>query len=147
MAISEVNRAIALNPNDDKGYADKGASLVSLGHAKEAIELFEVARSLNPAMGSGRYESIGWAYYLERRYADAVVALDTLLRTTPRDFLPHAALAASYAQLGRAEDAARAAAAVMRLWPFFQADVFARNFQGEANRALIVEGLRKAGLK
>jgi len=49
--------------------------------------------------------------------------------------------------LDRAEDATREAAAVTRLWPFFRADIFASQFRGEADRLLVVEGLRKAGLK
>jgi hypothetical protein len=34
-----------------------------------------------------------------------------------------------------------------RVWPFFAVDGFAAQFEGDANRTLIAEGLRKAGLK
>ena len=42
---------------------------------------------------------------------------------------------------------ARAAAAVLKAWPFFEVDTFAVQFAGGENQARIVEGLRKAGLK
>ena len=123
-----------------------------MGHSKEAIEFFEIAKRLNPALGStaqgsGHYEAFGWAYYMERRYDDAIAELEGALRTSHGDMFVHAGLAASYAQLDRAEDAAREAAAVTRVWPFFRVDTFASPFRGEADRLLVVEGLRKAGLK
>jgi TolB-like protein/class 3 adenylate cyclase/Flp pilus assembly protein TadD len=145
VAISEEERAIALNPNDAGSYAARGAVLVYSGHPKEAIESFEVAVRLNPGMGSSRFEPVGWAYYLERRYEEAIAALKAGLRTSPSDYFNHAGLAASYAQLGRKNEAVQAAQEVRRVWPFFDVDTFAEEFD-EANRALIVEGLHKAGL-
>ncbi len=147
LAISEDNRAIALNPNDAESYAARGSILVYTGHPKEAIADFEIAKRLNPGMGSGRLEPVGWAYYLERRYEEAVTTLKTGLRTSPNDYFIHAGLAASYAQLGRRDEAAHAAEDLRRVWPFFETDTFVQQFQSEANRALIVDGLRKAGLK
>src|SRR5262249_29885613 len=107
MAISEEERAIALNPNDVTSYATRGAVLVYSGHPKKAIESFEIAMRLNPGMGSSRYEPVGWAYYLERRYEEAVAALKAGLRTSPSDYFNHAGLAASYAQLGRKNETVR----------------------------------------
>jgi adenylate cyclase len=94
------------------------------GHPKEAIESFEIAMRLNPAMGSSRYEPVGWAYYLERRYEEAVTALKAGLRTSPSDYYNYAGLAASYGQLGRRDEAVHAAEEVKRIWPFFEVDSF-----------------------
>jgi hypothetical protein len=69
------------------------------------------------------------------------------LRTSPDDYFNYAGLAASYAQLNHMDEAARTASDLKRVWPFFAIDSFTQQFQGEADRALIVEGLRKAGLK
>ena len=145
VAISEEERAIALNPNDAGSYATRGAVLVYSGHPKEAIESFKIAMRLNPGMGSSRYEPVGWAYYLERRYEEAVTALKAGVRTSPSDYYNYAGLAASYAQLGRTDEAVHAAEEVRRIWPFFEVDSFVAQFD-EANRALIVEGLHKVAL-
>ena len=59
----------------------------------------------------------------------------------------HLALAATYARLGRTAEAARAAAAVRRLDPFFEVDSFGTGFRQPAHREAIVAGLRAAGLK
>jgi len=157
-AIVEAERAIALNPNDAGSYAVRGVILVFSGHPKEAIGSFEIAMRLNPSMASSESYPVGWAYYMERRYEDAVTALKAGLRASPSDYWNHAGLAASYAQLGRTDEAAHAAEEVRRLWPFFDVDNFAAPFYTgcmlaapssacEANRALIAEGLHKAGLK
>jgi class 3 adenylate cyclase/TolB-like protein/Flp pilus assembly protein TadD len=158
MAIIEAERAIALNPNDAASYAARGAALVWSGHPKEAIESFEIAMRLNPSIGSSLEEPVGWAYYLERNYEEAVTALKAGVRANPKDYSNPAGLAASYAQLGRMDEAAQAAQEVRRLWPFFDVDNFVALFDTscsqagprsacEANHATIVEGLHKAGLK
>jgi adenylate cyclase len=157
VAIIEVERAITLNPNDAESYATRGAILVMSGHPKEAIESFEIAMRLNPSMGSSLGHPVGWAYYLERRYEEAVTTLKAGLRASPSDYSNPAGLAASYAQLGRMDEAALAADEVRRLWPFFDVAKFVAMFDTgceraaplsvcEANRALIAEGLHKAGL-
>jgi TolB-like protein/Flp pilus assembly protein TadD len=157
VARSETEHAIALNPNDAGSYAARGGVLVYSGRPKEAIESFEIAIRLNPRIGSSQFEPVGWAYYMERRYEEAVATLKAGIRTRPGDYFNHAGLAASYAQLGRTDDAAHAAEAVRRLWPFFDVDSFVAFFDTgcmhaatpsvcAANRALIAEGLHKAGL-
>jgi tetratricopeptide (TPR) repeat protein len=146
LALSEDSRALALNPSDAEAYAGRGSDLVFLGRPKEALQDFDVALRLNPGFGSGRMFPVGWAYYLEQRYNEAARAFESGLRQDPNDYFIHAGLAATYAELNQPEQAARAAAAVRRTWPFFSVAVFANQFQGESYRSHIAEGLRKAGL-
>jgi tetratricopeptide (TPR) repeat protein len=95
---------------------------------------------------------------MERRYKEAVTALKAGLRASPSYYFNYAGLAASYAQLGRTDEAVHAAEEVRRLWPLFDVDDFVGLFDAgclraapssacEANHAIIVEGLHKAGLK
>jgi adenylate cyclase len=147
LAIVEYDRAIVLNPNDALSYVTRGSILTWTGHAREAIKSFEVAKQLNPGLGSGRLEPVGWAYYLDRRYKDAVTAFESGLRASPNDYFVHAGLAASYAQLDQLGDATRAAAATMHAFPFFEVNGFASQSQAAEDRALIMEGLHRAGLK
>jgi adenylate cyclase len=146
-AIGEADRALALNPSDDNAYATKASVEVFAGDPQQAVEDFQIALRLNPDLPTGRLNPVGWAYYLARRYDDAVVAFDDDEQRYPDDYFVHAGLAASYAQLGRASDASHAAARVRSTWPFFSVEAFAYQFQGEAKRTLVGEGLRKAGLK
>ncbi|MEZ5832639.1 MAG: adenylate/guanylate cyclase domain-containing protein [Dongiaceae bacterium] len=147
LARAEDDQAIALNPNDAWSHASRGGVLAYSGEPEEAVKSFEIAMQLNPAMDIVRQYSVGWAYYLVRRYEEAARLMEIGLRDNPSDYFSYACLAASYAQLDRMEDASRAAAGTLRNWPFFRIDVFASQFKREADRALVAEGLRKAGLK
>jgi TolB-like protein/class 3 adenylate cyclase/Tfp pilus assembly protein PilF len=146
LARAEDDQAIALNPNDAWSHGARGGVLVFAGEPEEALKSFEIAGRLNPAMDVVRQYPVGWAYYLVRRYDDAVRVMEVGVRQNPDDYFDLAALAASYAELGRTDDAAGAATATLRAWPFFHVETFISQFQREEDRALIAEGLRKAGL-
>jgi TolB-like protein/class 3 adenylate cyclase/Tfp pilus assembly protein PilF len=145
-AIAEIRQAIEINPNDAKSYAMLGGALTYSGRPEEAVKAFELAMRLNPDMDVGRFNPVGWAYYLVGRYEDAVKVQEAALRRSPNDYYVHAGLAASYAQLGRDIDAKRAAENTLRTWPFFSAVEFASQFS-DVNYVAIVSGLSKAGLK
>jgi adenylate cyclase len=147
LAIDEFGRAIELNRSDAEGYLYRGGLFVTVGRSGEAIADFEVAKSLIPSLGSAWLAPVGWAYYLQHRYQEAMTTFAGGAHTAPSDYFVHAGLAASYAQLGRKEEATKAAADVLRTWPFFRVDQFIANFQYETDRVLITEGLRKAGLE
>jgi hypothetical protein len=59
----------------------------------------------------------------------------------------HVALAATYAQSGRQEDAVREVKTVLELNPFFEAGSYGTVYRNPADRDKIIAGLRKAGLK
>ena len=144
LANAEHNRAIALNPNDAESYDARGEILVYTGHPKEALESFDIAKRLNPG-ASDRLVLIGWANYLLQRYEDAIAAFLAGAHTAPDDYVIYSGLAAAYSQLGRKDEAVRAADDVRRVWPFFEVERFVEQFEGDAYRAQIVDGLRKAG--
>ena len=147
LARAEDDQAIALNPNDAWSHAARGGVLVFAGEPEQALKSFDIASKLNPTMDIARRYPIDWAYYLVRRYDDAVRLAEGSVRQNPADYFTHACLAASYAQLGRKEDAVRAASGTLHAWPFFRIEIFVSQFKRDADRALIAEGLRKAGLK
>ncbi|HEY9346549.1 MAG TPA: tetratricopeptide repeat protein [Inquilinus sp.] len=146
LAIGEFGRAIELNPNDAEGYLYRAGLLVTLGRSGDAIADFGIGKSLNAGLSS-TWSGFGWAYYLQHRYQEAIPPFAEGARAAPDDSFMHAGLAASYGQLGRKQEAAQAAADVLRTWPFFRVDRFITNFQAETDRALIAEGLRAAGLE
>ena len=147
LARAEDEQAIALNPNDAWSHAARGGVLVYAGEPQEAVKSFEIALRLDPSMNIVGTYPMGWAYYLVGRYEDGVRVMERQEQQFPSDFFVHAALAASYAQLGRKEDAARAATSVRRSWPFFHVDTFVTQFRRTQDRDTIREGLLKAGLK
>jgi TolB-like protein/class 3 adenylate cyclase/Flp pilus assembly protein TadD len=146
LALAEDDRAIELNPNDVESHAARGGVLVFAGEPEEAVKSFEIAMTLNPGMDIVRQYPVGWAYYLVGRYEDAVRVAESGVRQNPADYFNHACLAASYAQLGRKQEASMAAASTLRAWPFFHLTTFLSQFKRQVDRVDIADGLRKAGL-
>ena len=116
------------------------------GKTDLAIKELETSFSFNPHMRPSNYMQLGIAYYLKGRYDDAMDTLEQGLSWYPDDVFIHIPLAAAYAQAGRPKDAARVAAKVRKLRPFFEVDNYGTAFIKPTDRTRIVDGLRKAGL-
>jgi TolB-like protein len=136
-------RAIALNPNDANAIAAYGALLAVLGRPEEGIDRIREAMRLNPYHPEWYWVDLGIVLYIARRYADAVEAYGH--RTRPGSWVL-ARLAACYAQMGRMEEAAAAAAEVRKLRPDFSLAKLRRTGWNAADTEHILEGMRKAGL-
>ncbi len=147
LATHALERAIALNPNDWDSQAMLGSVMLYAGRRDEAIQVYETALRFNPSMEVDRLFELGLAYYLEKRYDDAIRTLEQGVGRNPDLPFLHIALTAAYAQADRLEDATRAAAKVRRLHPFFEVASFGTRFRNPTDQAHIAEGLRKAGLE
>jgi adenylate cyclase len=146
LALAELDLALAANPSDAQSYERRGDVLMWSGDQPAAIASLEAAQRLNP---TGIYGNLGMSYYLIGRYRDAVSVLTRSLagesgpmfRTTAL-----AILAASYAQLGDSDGAARTRAELASVAPFFDTELFVSQFGSERDRARLSDGLAKAGI-
>ena len=145
-AIAETRRAIEINPSDAYGYASLGSMLMWSGDAEGAIKAIEKARVFDPTLQWDFVFPLGYAYYLAGRFDAAVATLEPIAGSSPEYFI-YAGLAAAYAELGRGEDAERAAAEVRRRWPFFKTELFVEQWRDSRSRDLFLHGLTKAGLE
>ena len=146
LAMSELERAIELNPNDTQSQRQLGSVMLYSGRKDEAIYWLESALRLNPHLSLGAFMLLGQAYYLSERYQDAIRILNKGLARNP-DYVGHQImLAAAYAQIGYDEEAKRSAAKVLRLDPFFELQSYGTVFRNSEDRVKIIKGLKKAGL-
>lgn len=147
LAAGELKRAIELNPNDAKSFGTLGAVLLYSGRTDEAIQSMETEMRFNPHLDPGDIMELGLGYYLKGRYEDSIKTLEKGVGHKPDFVGHHIHLAAAYAQSGRSEEARQAAEKVLRLDPFFETKSYGSAFRNPADRAALVEGLRKAGLE
>jgi adenylate cyclase len=147
LASHALERAIALNPNDWDSFAILASVMLYTGRHDEAIKTFETTLRFNPAIHVDRLFELGLAYYLASRYDASIKTLEQGVGRNPNHPFLYIALAAAYAQAGLPDDAARAAASVRRLDPFFEVSSFGTRFRSPQDRDRIAAGLRKAGLK
>jgi adenylate cyclase len=122
-AMYHQNRALCLNPNDDLIVVQQGEILTWMGQAEEGIAWIEKAMRLNPCHPERFWNHLGRAYFVARRYSDAISAFD---RITAPDCSHHTYFAACYAQLGDVTAAQRHAAEVLRYEPGFTVATFLR---------------------
>jgi adenylate cyclase len=96
-AYYHQQRALHLNPNDDLIVVQQGEILTWIGEPESGIPWIQKAMRLNPFHPPRFWNHLGRAYFVARRYADAVEAFK---RIGAPDQFHHAFLAACHAQLG-----------------------------------------------
>ena len=146
LALIESERLIAINPNDAGSFAQQGMALTWLGRPDGAILALERALLFDPDMKTDIFWHLGLAYYLKERYADAVAILERNIGRKTNPFWDYLLLSAVYAQMGRAEEAARAAKAVRKIDPLYGRLLRFGQFKNPSDTERVNEGLRKAGL-
>lgn len=109
-------RAIGLNPNDDLIVVQQGELLTWQGRPEEGIEWILKAMRLNPYHPERFWNHLGRAYFVARRYAEAV---DAFRRIQSPDHTHMAFIAAASARLGDDDSLQRAVAEVRRRDPSF----------------------------
>jgi tetratricopeptide (TPR) repeat protein len=144
-SLAAYERALALNPDYADLLADMGYVLTYVGRAKEGIAHTERAMRLNPFYPDWYLWVIGMAQYTMRRYEDAVT---TLKKMTDFPIEPRLYLAASYAQLGRLEEARTELTEILKLDPGASLKSWGHSqpFKNKLDSEHFFEGLRKAGL-
>jgi len=115
-AVFHQNRALKLNPNDDLIVVQQGEVLTWIGQPEEGVPWIQKAMKLNPFHPPRFWSHLGRAWFVARRYADAIEAFKQI---TSLDQFHHAYLAACYAQLGDSQLAPQHAKAVLALNPEF----------------------------
>lgn len=136
-------QALSLNPNDANTLSTYGILLGMLGRADEGIDSIREAMRLNPYHPEWYWVDLGSVLYAAKRYEDAIEAFKKRMR--PQAWVL-SRLAACYAQLGRMEEAKKAADEVMKKNPNF---TVSRNRVGGwllQSVAHLREGMIKAGL-
>jgi adenylate cyclase len=148
-AIAHASRAIELNGNFALGHFYLGIGLSLDGRHEEALEAIETGWRLSPRdpRASTWLANKARVFYHLKRYEEAI---ETAL--SARRIQPHAygslVLVASYAQLGRDEEA-RSALADIRALPGGSASMmrwYLDRYSDPAAREHMADGLRKAGL-
>jgi adenylate cyclase len=149
LALEQTDRALEINPSDADNYAQRGSILVWAGRSEEGLPWLEGALRFDRANGWAASQ-LCMAYYFVRRYSEGVDACDRALTRDPgrnTQMRTHPMLAATYAQLGRQQDADGERAIVAHLWPFFDPRIFAAQFGTQEARDHMLDGLKKAGFR
>jgi len=141
--IALVDRALALNPSFARGWYISGYLRLLAGDPDIAIEHIAASQRLSPRARIGwSLVAIGAAHFLSRRFAEAVPNLLLAIQEDPNYPAPYRFLAATYAHMGRLEEARDI---VVRLRAITPATVPPNpQFRKPEHRDLLLSGLRLA---
>jgi adenylate cyclase len=145
-AETEIERAIATNPNDARGLAGRGNILMWLGQTDAAIEALEQAQRIDPDLHAFDRFALSLAYYLKQRYDAAIEQAELSLRENAGANFSRIVLAAAYGERNRTEDAARVVSSIRRIDPTFDPKEFGTKFLNSVDLDHLRDGLLKAGL-
>ena len=143
-SLKEYEQALALNPNDSDIIAEYADALVYDDQSSRSVELLEKAMRLNPYHPDWYLWYLADAYDALGRYDDVVAAIRRMRDPAEGCRL----LAIAYAHLGMKQEAAAAAAEVLRLHPHFTITQWSQRPPFKPGEAYdrYIGGLRLAGL-
>jgi TolB-like protein len=148
-AIAECERAITIAPNLANGHIWMSIVLTYAGKHEEALQYAEQGLRLDPFPPVHHLRQMGTAYSRVGRYEEAITALKKALNRAPDDVLTHLSLASTYSRAGRMDEAQAEAEEILKINPKFSLQNFVKTLphKNKADKDLVIEALRKAGLK
>ena len=110
---------MSLDPSSAAAYGRLGAALSIAARPDEAIPHLEKALRLDPKSPEKWlwFDGMSWAHFAAGRYEGAVEWATRSVRLNPDDELGYRSLAASYAHLGRLDEARAAVTEELRIDP------------------------------
>jgi TolB-like protein/DNA-binding winged helix-turn-helix (wHTH) protein/cytochrome c-type biogenesis protein CcmH/NrfG len=145
-AVDALKRAVALNPSEPDSHAGLGDALLWNGEIEGAIKALETATAVDPRLSAEDLFSLGAAYFLGGRGADAIRIFERIVTRKEGNPFIYAMLAAVYAEGGRDGDSRSAAAEVRKLNPFFDVARFGSLFKKSEHRDRLANALKNTGL-
>jgi len=141
--ITLVDRALALNPSFARGWHLSGVLRLWAGQPDIAIDHLRTALRLSPRARTGwSHADLGAAYFVSRRFDEAVPELRLVIQEDPSLPLAYRFLAACFAHMGRLDEAREVIERLRAITPVVVPDAnFLRNRE---HRELFLSGLRLA---
>jgi tetratricopeptide (TPR) repeat protein len=118
-AVAEAHRAIALDPNDHRAHWILAWVLIYTGSSQEAIDFAKTAMRLDPHYTGPNLYLLGLAHFSMGKLEDAVILFERALTHNPVLCGLSAPLIASYAHLGRGQEARDALVKYKNEWSWY----------------------------
>lgn len=147
-ALAATHKALEIDPNYADSQAQFAFILNYMGRPAEGLEEMQRAIRLNPLHDFNYLWVLGQSQFYLAAYRKAATAFEEIIERNPETIAGHLMLAATYAQLGRIEDAQWEAAEIMTLQPGFTlTEARARTpYKNPRDLNLYIDALARAGL-
>jgi TolB-like protein len=150
-AISELERALVLDPNDPSVYLDMGLALNLSGKPKEAADFLNRGMRLDPHNPARYLIQLGLAQFCMGNLEEAAGLIEKGRRINPELTGPFSYLAVIYGLLGREKDARAALETYIKVWggpanPGLPVIMYPVPFKDRLVADRFAEGMVKAGI-
>ena len=147
-AFANLEKAIALAPNDAEVYAAFGQVLNYWGNPIRGLQMMEKAFSIDTLVPATWEFYAGHSHLLLRQYDEALTRFERTLELAPRISFIHFWFAWAYVELDRLDDARGAIKSFLDDSPHYLLKEVARiyPFRLDEDRNRFLDSLRKAGL-
>jgi adenylate cyclase len=148
-AMEAARRAVSLNPYDMGARGVLGICHFAIGEHEQAIELFSMAVRRGNSDPRYKWDALlAFAHYLLKQYDASLSWAREASYLNPNHLQVLAVRAAALAQMGQAEEAAKATRTLLKAFPDVTVERHLRNFRwrNPADIAHYREGLLKAGV-
>jgi adenylate cyclase len=155
-ALTEAERAAGLEPNDPYAFATLAEVRTIAGSPLVALTQLERAQGTDLSRSRLYPRALGRALFAAKRFSEAKLALERAVALQPADLIARELLTATFGHLGHLDEAAVSGIAltelVRRHWgsPHITYRTLMAEFTSSAqlpgDRALLLEGLRRAGI-
>jgi adenylate cyclase len=148
-ALALGEKAVALKPNSAESHMRYGKILTFAGRYEESIPELKTAIRLNPIPPNLYLYSLGISYCWTGQYEEAVKWCEKAVRREPNSLFARLFMAMAYSFSGRDEEARVEAAEVLRIYPKFSLNKFAKKvgYKNQEDKERLISALSKAGLK
>jgi adenylate cyclase len=150
-ALSEGEKALALDPNNALCNSNLGYTLILYGRPKEGMEYVKSAMRLDPLNPARYLRLMAIGHFCMGEWQEAATHIENALKLNPEDWSLSILLPIVYANLGRDEDAKAAARSCRRAAPpdpalTPQTQMYMWNFRDRGVADSFLKGLKKTGL-
>lgn len=147
-AIVNVEKALALDPNNSHALANRGHIFSYAGRPIEAIESLEKAMRLDPCYPNVYLHFLAHAHFVQGNYAEAAALLERRIRLHPETDTSRVLLASCCGHLGRKGEARKAWTEAIKINPGYSLERKGRilPYKNPADWDRFMEGLRRAGV-
>lgn len=148
LALAAALNTVEIDPKYADGYVQVAFVYLAEGNPEQALEALQTARRLNPLYSFFYLTNEGRAYFALREYDKAAKLFEESLERDPDFTFARMFLMATYAQMGRLDDANWEVQEALTISPNFTiANETARMaYKNSADLKHYIDGLRKAGL-
>jgi len=148
-ALAEGEQAVAMCPNCSENMILLGHILRYTGRPKDAIAVLERAIRLDPFPPVMAYHNLATSCLFAGMLNEALATYKKALSVEPDNLPANIGLAVTYSALDKIPEARRVGAVILNVEPKFSVEAFAKSlpYKNQAYQDLMIDGLRKAGLK